>query len=511
MMSPPHRRFILCLPALFVPLVALVGSVRADDANTDDRPNILFAISDDQSYPYASAYDTPGIKTPAFDRVAKSGVLFMNAICASPGCSPCRAAILTGRHTWELEQAGTHASSFPRKFGVYPEILTEAGYHVGYTGKGWGPGNWKVGGWKQNPAGPAYQKRKTKSPPGMSNNDYAANFEDFLKARDDGERKPFCFWFGAYEPHRAYQRGTELDEATKALTMFVPPFLPDTTVVRTDILDYCREIEYQDQHLGRMLDLLEKRGELDNTLVIVTSDNGMPFPAAKANCYEYGIHAPLAVMWPKVTDGSRVVEDLIGFIDFAPTMLDAAGITPPKAMTGRSFLDVLKSKQSGQVDPERKASFSARERHSSSRYDNWTYPQRAVRTHTHLYIRNFKPNRWPAGDPAGFRNDRFGYYDIDGGPTKTFLYEHRDDGPFRKYFELATAKRPAEELFDIVTDPGCLNNLADNEDHQDDLLRLRTLLETELKATGDPRISGNGDVYEGYKRYSHIRTFPKPE
>ena len=173
---------------------------------TAARPNILLAIADDQSFPHASAYGHPGLHTPGFDSVAADGVLFTNCYAASPGCAPSRAGLLTGRHPWMLEEAGTHASRFPAKWPTYPDLLAAAGYHVGYTGKGWGPGNYKAGGRTSNPAGPGYSKR-TLTPPnrGISRNDYAANFRDFLEARDDDE--PFCFWFGATEPHRVYDAG----------------------------------------------------------------------------------------------------------------------------------------------------------------------------------------------------------------------------------------------------------------------------------------------------------------
>src|SRR5262245_32846001 len=108
-------------------------------------PNILLAIADDWSWPHAGAYGCQFVQTPAFDRVAKEGVLFTRAFCASPGCSPSRAALLTGRPTWQLEHAGTHASSFSKDLAVYPDVLEAAGYHVGFTGKGWGPGNFKAG------------------------------------------------------------------------------------------------------------------------------------------------------------------------------------------------------------------------------------------------------------------------------------------------------------------------------------------------------------------------------
>src|SRR5690554_2681597 len=141
------------------------GEVQEADRETSDRenskpPNILFAISDDQSYPHASAYGSQWVQTPAFDRVAEEGVLFLNAFSASPGCSPSRAALLTGRNAWQIEDAGTHASEFPSKFVVYPDLLENAGYFVGYTQKGWGPGNWKISGRTRNPAGELYNKHK---------------------------------------------------------------------------------------------------------------------------------------------------------------------------------------------------------------------------------------------------------------------------------------------------------------------------------------------------------------
>ena len=361
-------QIILCLLWMFA---ATVRELRAFDA-PHKRPNILLAISDDQSYPYAGVYGDKAVKTPAFDRIAKEGVLFTNAFCASPGCSPSRAALLTGRHTWQIEQAGTHASSFPKKYTVYPDILEDAGYHVGYTGKGWGPGNYKTSGRTRNPAGPEYQKRKMKSPPGISNKDYAANFKDFIDAKP--KEKPFYFWYGGHESHRSYGKGLGLKAGKNRADAHVPSFLPDTPEIRSDILDYCFEVEWFDQHLMRMIRLLEERGELENTLILVTGDNGMPFPRAKANCYEYGIHVPLAVRWPKKVPGGRSVKDLVGFVDFAPTFLEAAGLEVPETMTGRSVMNILQSEKSGRVDPTRTRAYSARERHSSSRYDNRTFP-----------------------------------------------------------------------------------------------------------------------------------------
>jgi len=502
-------------------LPALASGGATEGSEQRQRPNILFCISDDQSHPHASAYGSKFVNTPAFDRVAREGVLFTHAFTASPGCSPSRAAILTGRYPWQLEHAGTHASSFPGKYVVYPDLLEKAGYHVGYTGKGWGPGNFRVSGRERNPAGPAYQKRKLGSPPprGISSRDYAGNFGDFLKARPKG--KPFCFWYGASEPHRVFPRGIGLKQGKKLADAEAPAFLPDVPEIRSDLLDYAVEIEHFDTHLGRMIEMLKERGELDNTIIVVTSDNGMAFPRAKANCYEYGIHMPLAIRWGGKCKGGRTVDDLVSLTDLAPTFLEAAGVEHPGqggklAMAGRSLLPILTSQKQGVVDELRKAVFSHRERHSSSRWNNLAYPQRAMRTADYLYIRNFRPERWPAGTPRKFTSpgklgpEHGGYHDIDACPTLTYMIQQHDDPKWGKYLHWSVDHRPAEELFNVKDDPACLINLAEDPKHAARLKLLRQRCLAYLRETGDPRVIDGGDIFETYKRYSSILSFPKP-
>ena len=509
----PGRLFSASLLLIFVlGELSQPGIAAAEEGR---RPNILLAIADYQSDPYASIYGDTSSNTPAFDRIAREGVLFRNGFAASPGCSPSRAALLTGRHTWQMEHAGTHASSFSQRYDVYPDLLEDAGYFVGYTGKGWSPGNWQTAGRTRNPAGPQYSQQKMKSPQGISNTDYAANFATFLKERPADA--PFCFWYGATEPHRSYKKGIGEEHGKKLADAQVPGFLPDKPEIRSDILDYSFEIEWFDQHLGRMLATLEEQGLLENTLIVVTADNGMPFPRAKANCYESGIHVPLAVRWGAQVPAGRTVDDLVGFVDLAPTFLEAAGLKPHSEMTGRSLLGLLTSEKSGLVDPTRTAIFAARERHSSSRWNNLAYPMRVIRTHDFLYIRNFRPDRWPAGAPQKFESDgslgplHGGYHDIDACPSLTFLIEHRDDPDISGYFHWAVDKRPAEELFDVRRDPANVNNLADDPKYADVASRLRSLLEDELRRTSDPRLLDGGDIFESYQRFSSIRKFPKPE
>jgi uncharacterized sulfatase len=475
----------------------LLSRATAGCTRRSERPNILLAISDDQSWPHASAYGCEFVNTPAFDRIAREGALFANGFCPAPQCSPCRAALLTGRNIWQNEEAGTHQSYFPTKFAVFTDRLEDAGYLIGSTGKSWGPGNWEDSGWPQNPAGRVYNARKNETPfDEMNDTDYAGNFVDFLGGRSPGQ--PFCFWYGSGEPHRDYESGIGSRSGKSIDQVTVPEFLPDNEVVRSDILDYAVEIEWFDSHLGRMITKLAQIGELDNTLIVVTGDNGMPFPRAKANLYEYGTHMPLAMRWGNVISSGRQIDDPVSFIDFAPTFLAAAGVSIPQEMTGRSLLPVLQSPLSGYVDESRTFVLTGRERHTHARADNVGYPARAIRTRTFLYIWNMKPDRWPAGDPDG-------YFDIDASPSKDWLLAHQTDPGESRYFELACGLRPEEELYDISVDPACLQNIAVSPEHATLKQDLRTQLEEELRRQGDPRILGYGDIFDSYPRFANMR------
>ncbi len=255
------RRDFLCAGAMLMPAFGAPVS----------RPNILPAIADDWSWPFSSAAGDKTAKTPAFDRVAREGVLFPCAYTAAPTCTASRGSILTGQWFARLEQGGDLWSTLPAKFDVYPDMLERNGYSVGFTGKGWAPGEFKPGGRTRNPAGPEYNRRTSRPPTtGVANVDYAQNFADFLAHRSAGQ--PFCFWYGGHEPHRPYEAGTGLRAGKRLADVRLPGGLPDSPEVRGDLLDYALEIEWFDTHLGRMLQMLEQAGELDNTIVAVTGD-----------------------------------------------------------------------------------------------------------------------------------------------------------------------------------------------------------------------------------------------
>ncbi|MGB3529285.1 MAG: sulfatase [Saprospiraceae bacterium] len=479
-------------------------------------PNILFAIADDQSFPHASIYGQSTFRTPIFDRIASNGILFSNAFVAAPQCSPSRAAILTGRQIWQLEEAGTHSSYFPKKFPVFTDALEGAGYFLGFTGKPWGPGNFKDAGWNRNPVGPEFNKRELASKPttGISNIDYVANFKDFLDAKPAD--KPFFFWYGGHEPHRTYEAGSGAAVGKTAESLKVPGFLPNTPLVQNDLLDYALEIEWFDTQLGKMLQLLEAAGELDNTLVVVTADNGMPFPYAKANLQELGTHVPLAICGPMVNGKNRKVNDMVSLIDLAPTFLDLAQIKYFEGIAGKSLLPIFNQNKSGEVDHSRQFVFTGRERHTHARPDNVGYPARAVRTKDYLYVKNFKSERWPVGDPApehqasqgdnqNLKPIELGYEDIDDSPTKAYMIQHQTDFP--ELFRLGFEKRAEEELFNINKDPYCLHDISRDKKMQKVRIKLKSVLEKVLISQSDPRMTDHGDIFDSYPRFGLMRPF----
>jgi N-sulfoglucosamine sulfohydrolase len=456
------------------------------------RPNILFLFADDWMFPHASCLGDAVVKTPTFDRVVRTGVLFTNAFVASPSCSPSRAAVLTGQWHWRLEEGANLGGTLAAKFPVYPDLLGAAGYHAGYTGKPWAPGDIKPGGRTRNPAGRQFP-------------DFAA----FLAERPADA--PFCFWFGSPDPHRPYAWEGGVKSGLKTADVRVPPYLPDSEIVRKDICDYYSRVQRYDRAAGEALKQVEAAGELDNTIVVMSGDNGWPFPRSKASLYESGTHAPLAISWPARVAGNRKVEDFVSLTDLAPTFLEAAGVPVPPAMTGRSLMPLLRSRLSGRIDIKRDHVLTGMERHVPCRGESkGGYPSRALRTREFHYIRNFKPDRWPAGDPGDLDKLTYeqlaqttfvSFADIDAGPTKADMVMRRNDPAVAPLFRLATARRPERELYELKSDPYQMRNLATDPKYKAVADKMDAQLMAELKATGDPRASGGGEEFDRYIWY----------
>ena len=519
-----------------VAIAVWLGTTSAVDARAaDQRPNILFAFADDWGR-LAGAYaepDGPGglndlVRTPNFDRLAGRGVLFLNAFVNAPSCTPCRSSILSGQYFWRTGRGAIlRGAVWDEKIPAYPLLLRDAGYHIGKMYKVWSPGvprdapygrqehAYERSGRRFN----QFSQQATRLVASGKSTDEAkqqlldevrANFTDFLAAGKS--TAPFCFWFGPTNVHRKWIKGSgralwgfDPDELEGRL----PAFLPDVPEVRQDVADYLGEIAAFDAALGVLIAELEKTGQLDNTLIVVSGDHGPPgFPHGKCNLYDFGTRVSLAIAGPGVR-GGRVVEDFVNLPDLAPTFLESSGIEPPELMTARSLWPVLESKSQGLVDPERTWVITGRERHVSvARAGELPYPQRALRTKDYLFVTNFRPQRMPLGDPYRLDGDdpptveevtETTYVtlpDEDAGPTKAWLVAHRDEPRWKPLFEHAYGKRPREELFDLQKDPDQMTNLAADPVYAKVVEALRGQLMAELERTGDPRLIDNGKFFE---------------
>ncbi|MGN0190047.1 MAG: sulfatase-like hydrolase/transferase [Candidatus Cryptobacteroides sp.] len=459
---------------------------------TDGRPNFLICVADDAAYDFWSIMGCGWVDTPNFDKVASEGILYTNCYTVNAKSAPSRACLLTGRNSWQLEDAANHICNFPQDQPVFPEVLAEGGYRTGYTCKGWGPGNpGQKDGKPRELTGKAYNSRsRNKATGGINRNDYSANFGDFLS---DGEG-PWCFWFGCKEPHRKYEYGTGISKGGKNPDMIaeVPPFWPDCPEVRCDMLDYALEVEHFDEEIGRMLAMLEENGQLENTVVIVTSDNGMPFPRCKGNNYEHSHHLPLAIMWKGgIASPGRVEKGFVSFTDLAPTILDLAGCDRRRMgkMSGKSLRANLTDASEG---TGRDYVLLGRERDDNGRPADQGYPIRGIRSGEWLYLMNMKDGLLPGGDPTT------GYRDVDSSPTKTAILELARSGADSLYWQKSLGPRPAYELYDIVSDPYCMHNLAEEKEYGKVRERLERKLKRELRKEKDPRMGPDGDIFDRY-------------
>ncbi|PPK84621.1 arylsulfatase A-like enzyme [Neolewinella xylanilytica] len=444
-----------------------------------DHPNIMLFIADDWSYPHAGVYGDPVVQTPNFDRLAAGGMLFTNAYCASPSCSPSRASILTGRYPHQNGAMGNLWSEFAADATVYTSLLEDAGYLVGHDQKGWGPGDWRTPGWPHNPAGEAY-----------------TDITDLLAERKNDQ--PFCYWFGSQDPHRAYQTNLGAWTGMEADSVIVPGFLPDLPCVRNDLLDYYAEVERFDRHVGEVVELLRARGELDNTLIIITSDNGMPFPRAKATLYDAGTRMPFVAHWPARIPAGTVRTSYFNLASLAATFLQAAGLAVPPTMTLPGVLEQLTDTA---ATGENRV-FLERERHAQVRADSGSYAVRGIRSDSFLYLRNFFPDRWPAGDPEAILSVG-AYGDVDNSITKMLILASRKpDGDTTDYKRLAFGKRPPVEFYDLLTDPEQLHNLTGQPEYAAAETRLREQLATFMRETGDRRSKEPASPFWDTVRYT---------
>ena len=488
------------------------------------RPNVLFCFSDDWGR-YASIYrdkNRPGlsdvIDTPVIDRIGREGVVFENAFVAAPSCTPSRASLTSGLYFFRCgRQANLRMMAWegPNAYDDtpgFPGLLQKAGYHVGHAGK-------TTARKKSEPPQKSYLPPQTamsrfsqtvsaapevKAGKEAVYEEVRSTFRTFLSERQ--ENQPFLFWFGPHNSHRPWVRGSGKKLwglEPNRLEGRLPKFLPDVAEVREDVADYLGEALAWDAMVGVLVAELERIGELDNTLILVSGDHGMPgVTNGKCNLYDFGVHVALLARWGDRIQPGRRVTDFIQMMDVAPTVVEAAGEKPPAEMQARSFLDVLTSKESGQIDPKRDFVIVGRERHVWDARPGWLpYPMRALRTKDYLYVRNFKPDRWPMGDPGQLdegktptweelANDTMVCFkDMDAGPTKALLVTRRNEPGMKKFYDFAFGNRPAEEFYDLAKDPDEVHNVAGQPEYREAQEQLKARLMGLLEEAGDPRLT----------------------
>ncbi len=517
------RFALLIFIALTAALPTAVAADRPASATASDgRPNILFCFSDDWGR-YASIYRDPSrpglndvIETPTLDAIGRNGVVFNNAFVSAPSCTPCRASVSTGMPFY---RCGSNAFLHSHEYGKAPdpfkklpgfsELLVRNGYHVMHWGKTTKKAAKRIDRTHLPPIcnfSQAVSAAKDKEARKREIFSFVrSNFSSFLDQQPEG--KPFMYWFGPHNSHRQWTRGSGKDLwglDPDSLKGKLPKFLPDVHDVREDVADYLGEALAWDGMVKELMEELKARGELDNTLVIVSGDHGMPgMPRGKCNLHDFGSMVSLLVSWPERVKAGRKIDDFISLADIAPTVLEAAGIEPPKHMLARSFAPLLTSGKSGILEPTRDHVIIGRERHvGHSQRDRMPYPSRAIRTADFLLIRNFKPDRLPVGDvynadaseEALLKETYVAYPDMDASPTKAFLVKRKDE--YRKYFDYGFAARPEFELYDLKRDPDQVNNVASKPQYATDLKHLTQRLMNTLLKTRDPRVINGGDAFD---------------
>lgn len=504
---------------------SLISGAEAQ-ADRAARPNIIFAFADDWGR-YASAYREAGRKTindvfetPHFDALAKHGVLFWDAHVSAPSCSPSRTAVLTGRHFFrngsgsQLHNpwSGAKDKDPVKQLESYHTLLAKAGYHTGVTYKthvsmhlfGGRKNVYNKAGRKVN----AFSQRVSKGETPAERerikqqllDEVRKNMVSFLEA--GGEGQPFCWYFSPTNPHRTWIRGSG-----KALWGIdpddlegrMPAFMPDVPTVREDMADYLGECKAFDEQLAVIVGELKRRGLFDNTILVVSGDHGAPgFPRGKTNLINFGTQVPLLIHWPDgIENPGRRIDNPTSTVDLAPTFLAAAGLPVHGQMDGNSLLPILKDGQArGHSSLGNTFVITGRERHKvEARPGHLPYPSRAIRTAEYLYIRNFKPERWPQLQPPMTQGLRT-HGDFDGGPTKQWFAANQEEDRYAVFVEYAWGRRPAEEFYDLKEDPDQMQNLAGSVEHAVVRDKLRRRLMHVLAKGQDPRIHGEGDAFD---------------
>ncbi|UZR95037.1 sulfatase family protein [Chondrinema litorale] len=415
------------------------------EANAQNHPNILVFIADDAGWRDFGCYRNTAIKTKHIDELAANGIRFNNVFLTSPQCSPSRTSLLTGQfpHTLRTEDLHTPLAD---SIKILPHYLKQKGYYTGLIQKAH--------------LGPDAIKQ-------FDYFDYATpakQIDEFKAFLDKSEKKPFFMWYAFSDPHRDYQENT-IPIPHKPEKVVVPPYLADTPLTRKDIALYYDEIARMDQNIGLAVEELERRGVLENTLIIFLSDNGSPFTRAKGTLYDAGIKTPFIIYWKGTISPSQTNDQLYSVINLAPTLLDVAGISPSKSIFGKSMLPLIK----GDEMQSDQYIFSERNWHDCDEHI------RSVRSDTFKLIKNAYIE-WPHGTAA----------DLASSLSHQELVRLKQEGKLNpEQLLIFQSPRPTIELYNVIEDPEEFHNLASDRKYRKIIQQLHEELYNWMKQTDD--------------------------
>jgi len=445
----------------------------------ENQPNVLWLIAEDMS-PYLAAFGDSTISTPNIDRLVSEGVKYTNVFSPSGVCAPSRAAIATGMYPSSIGANHMRTASHTEKTGLpkyeavppvqvkmFNQLLREGGYYTTNNSKQDYQFNAPKGAWDDSSPYAHWRNRDEEQ-------SFFSVFS-FMTTHESGLFEPYGILKNELRLYQAgdttYQMGhpyakTSIEETPihipKDTKFEVPPYLPDTPTVQRDLWKMYNNIAEMDKQVGAILDQLEADGLLDDTVIFFFSDHGGPLPRQKRLIYDSGLQVPMVVRFPDKKNAGTTDDQLISFVDFAPTVLGLAQVESPDYLQGRDFLD----------DKNKRKYIHA----AADRFDGHTDVIRAVRDKRFKYIRNYRPEQGYYL-PIAFRENI---------PTMKELLKLNEENKLTQEQALwFRTSKTAEELFDCENDPHELNNLATNPEYQETLQALKEEMDRWLTEIGD--------------------------
>lgn len=413
-----------------------------------EPPNIIFIIADDVGWNDLGCYGNQVVSTPNIDRIAREGMMFTNAFLTTSSCSPSRCSIITGRYPHNTGAAELH-TPLPESQIPFPLLMQNAGYYTVQAGKS------HFG----KPALRCFDQAYEMEEGGVGGE------ERWVRClRERPANQPFFAWFAAVDAHRDWHHD-QYGVTPNPERITAPPYLVDCSATRQDLAAYYHEISRWDYYVGQVHEELERQGIVENTVIIIMSDNGMPFPRAKTRLYDSGIKTPLIIRWPASLQPGMTSSALVSAVDIAPTIIDMAGIEMPEYFQGKSFKVLLHTGG----HPFRRYVYAEHNWHDYEAHE------RMVRSQNYLYIRNNRPEL-SNGGPADSKRSA----------SQAALDSVRQLGLLTPaQADNYITPRPVEEIYDLQTDPDQLCNVASLPSLNDTLQFYRQLLELWIRDTGD--------------------------